>query len=114
FEGECGDRLLLAERREHHLSAGPLGLRVVLSLAVRAEKSPEGDDSTAGRELGLGPPDVWRPVGHRGDQADLGAGAGGVVHLTGHGALPDQLVEAQLVTAQRPRGLLWCAERLPG
>ena len=40
------------------------------------------------------------PSGTAGRQADLRARPGGVVHLRGHRALPDQLVEAELVARQ--------------
>ena len=65
-----------------------------------------------GRELGL--VGGVRPAGHA-HQADLGARPGGVGHLRGHGALPDEVVEPQRVAAaaRRPR-LVGGAERLAG
>ena len=53
-------------------------------------------------------------LGHLGRQADLRARPGGVVHLGGHRALPDQLVQAELVARQLATGLLGRAERLAG
>ena len=47
-------------------------------------------------------------------QSDLGAGAGGVGHLGGHRALPDQVVEAELVPRQGPGRLVGRPERLTG
>ena len=40
------------------------------------------------------------PAGTVRHQADLGARPGGVGHLGGHGALPDEVVEAELVAVQ--------------
>ena len=90
------DHVALGQRRQHDLAVGQLGLGVVLALDVGPQEPGEGDDPAAGRELGL------LAGGHArrapsADQADLGAGPGGVVHLGGHRALPDQLVQAELV-----------------
>ena len=70
----------------------------------------EGDDASAGGELRLLP--ARDPLGHLGRQSDLRARSGGVVHLGGHRALPDELVEAQVVPRQLPCRLLGCAEGL--
>ena len=95
------DGVALAQRGQHHLAVGQLGLGVVLPLDVGPQEAREGDDPAAGRELGLlalRP----RPRAPSADEADLRARPGGVGHLGGHRALPDQLVEAELVARQRP------------
>ena len=82
---------------------------------VGPQEAGEGDDPAAGRELDLGTPArAPASAGHGRRQADLGARPGGVGHLRGDGALPDQVVEAQLVAVERAAGLVGGAERVAG
>ncbi len=89
-----GQRVALGDLRQAALAVVQLGVRVVGAFHVRLEEAVEGDGLAGGAELGV--PAVGRPA------ADLdGDGvAGGVLHLGGDGALPDQLVQLELVTGQ--------------
>ena len=93
-----------------HLAVGQLGVRIVLAFDVGAQEPREGDDAAAGGELGLLA--LGHTFGHFGCQPDLRAGSAGVVHLGGHRALPDQLVQAELVSGQLAAGLVGRAEGL--
>src|SRR5699024_11248885 len=70
----------------------------VAALLVRGEEAAEGDHGAGGAER-RGPPLVLE------QQLDGGGGALRVGHLRGDGALPDQLVQAELVTGELARHL---------
>ena len=88
-------------------SAARLG-RLVGVLDVGAQEAREGDGPPGGGELG--------PLtGHRGaGQPDRDGGADRVGHLRGQRALPDQLVQPELVRAQPVGQLARGAEAVPG
>ncbi len=104
----------------HGLALGQLGQRhlvVVAALAalgaldVRLEEPVEGDDSAGRGE------DHVAAVGGLAADADRDRLAGRVLHLRGDRALPDQLVEAELVAGQpglagRAEGVAGRADRL--
>ena len=103
-------RVALGHRREVDLTVGQLRFGVVLPFDVRPLEARELDDSARGTEL-----DRARhaaDVGRAG-QADLGARSGGVGHLGGDRPLPNEVVELELVSGQRPGGLVRGAEGLP-
>ena len=90
---ELGQAALLGGR------VGAGGGLVVTALLVRGEEALEGDDRAAGAEL-----DGLRALDGRVDgELDGGGRAAGVGHLRGDGALPDQLVERELLAAQLAR-----------
>ena len=95
-------RVLMGEIRVH-----------VPALLVRGQEPPEGDDGPGSRELGVGPGMLTGGGGGRGAQADGRGAALGVLHLGGHGALPDQLVELELVHGQLRAHLRRGAEGVP-
>src|SRR5262249_58447341 len=99
-------RLGLGQRRQATLVVVQLGVRVVRALHVGLEEPVEVDDLAGRAELG-----VLAGAGAP-RHPDRDRLAGGVLHLRGHGALPDQVVHAQLVAGQagRRRG----AEAVPG
>ena len=106
-------RVALGHRRQVDLAIGQLGLGVVLALDVGPQVAGELDDLARGGELRL-PAGPVAAAGRGADQPNLGARAGGVGHLRGHRALPDQVVEAELVAGQRAGRLVRGAERLTG
>ena len=81
---------------------------VVAALLVGGEEAAEGDDRAGGRELGVAAVRGRRAEPHR---DGLAAGVG---HLRGDGALPDQLVERELVAAELAGQLSGRAERVTG
>ena len=91
-----GEALALGHLRQ----AAVLGLRVlavdlgVPALLVRVEEALERDDRARGAEL------REAAVLRGGREPQRGGVALGIGHLRGHGALPDQLVQAELVRAQ--------------
>ena len=88
-----GQRVALGQRRQPALPVVPLGV-VVGVLHVGLEEPVEADDLAGGAELGFlaGRGPAGDPDRHR--------LAGGVLHLRGDRALPDQLVQPELVAGQ--------------
>src|SRR5699024_9949403 len=79
----------------------------VAALLVGGQETPEGDHG-AGRPEGGGAVVLGEL------QLDRRGGALGVGHLGGDGALPDQLVEAELIAREGPGHLGRGAEAVPG
>src|SRR5690606_28655087 len=80
----------------------------VATLLVRGEEAAEGDDGARGAEDGV------TAVGGRRPQADRRRRAARVGQLGGDGALPDQLVQLELVARELARHLTRGAERVTG
>ena len=92
------DRVLLAQGGQAALTVVQVGGRVVGTLDVGLEEPVEGDDLAARAELG----DLT--VGGGALDADGDGLTDGVLHLGGDGALPDELVEAELGPRQAGLG----------
>ncbi len=88
------ERLADGEHGQQRLAVVEGGIGIVGALHVGPQVAGERDGPTGGGELGVS------PVGRRGTDAHLDRLAPGVDHLRGDGALPDELVEAELVGAQ--------------
>ncbi len=82
------------ELRQQRLLLAELGRRIVAALDIGAQVAGELDRLAAGRE------DRAPAVGRPAFDLDRGAQQLGVGHLRGDGALPDQLVELQLVALE--------------
>ena len=82
---------------------GPAVLGLVLAFPVDRKETEIGDNRPRGHERRRRPGRRRRRVGQR-RRLDPGPRRrpGGVVHLRGHGPLPDQLVEAALLPAELP------------
>src|SRR5690606_855928 len=80
----------------------------VATLLVRGEEAAEGDDGARGAEGGV------TADGDRRRQAARRRRAARVGHLGGDGALPDQLVQLELVARELARHLTRGAERVTG
>ena len=108
FRLDHGQSLSLFDLRQPRLP----GLRVVAggvgALFVGGEESAEGDDGAAGAEAGVV---SAVEIGADLDRRSLSLGVG---HLAGHGALPDQVVEAELLTAELLGHLRRSAEGVTG
>ena len=92
-----GQGLADGEHGQQRLAVVERGVGIVGALDVGPEVAGEGDGAAGGGELGVA------AVGGRGADAHLDRLAPGVDHLRGDGALPDQLVEAELVAAAARR-----------
>ena len=102
-----GELLSLGQSRESGLGiVGALATTLLDRLHVRLEEAVEGDGAPR-RDEG-----ARRTLGRRGVDLDTDALALGVLHLRGHGALPDQLVQPELIPLQS--GLRRGAEHLAG
>ena len=91
-------RLALAHIGQHRLGVVGFGA-VVLALHVGREEAREQDGAPRGRHRDALCGGAARPVG-LGREAHLHRLAPCVIHLTGHGATPDQFVQAKLVASQ--------------
>ena len=89
------EHVALGERRQQRLAVVELGVGVVGALDVGPEVAGERDRAARRSPLGVAP--VAPRVAARRTDTDCAAGVG---HLRGDRALPDQVVEAQLVAAQ--------------
>ncbi len=94
-EAQGGERVADGERRETALGVVAVPVRVVVDrLLVRREEAAEGDHGAGHRELRVA------TVGRDGAETDRRGLAPGVGHLRGDGALPDEVVEREVVAAQ--------------
>ena len=89
------------QRGEQHFLAFQGRIRIITALHIGTEKSREIDALAAGLEHGVGSVEIHREHG----QTRLS-------HLTGHGALPDQLIQGQIPPVQAR--LLGSPETLAG
>ena len=94
LDGQRGERVLLGQIGQPPLAVVQLGLGVVGALDVGLEEAVEGDDLAGRGELG------GLPGAGVADHPDRHRVTGGVLHLAGDRALPDQLVQAEVVAAQ--------------
>ena len=85
----AGEGLAHRDRRKHDVAAGQLAIGIVGAFHVGPQVTGEIDDLAAGLEA--------RPVHHHADGDPAGPR---VRHLAGHGPLPDQVVEPELVGAE--------------
>ena len=88
--------------------AGRRNLVLVATFLVGGQEAAERDDRAAGRELGVPAVAAGRA------EPDRHGLAPRVGHLRGDGALPDQVVERQLVAAELARHLTRRTERVAG
>ena len=102
------DRLSLLHRWQPALAVVALGLLVVGFLDVRTQEAGERDDLAARAELG----DLFGGAGAHDPHAD--GVSRRVAHLRGDRALPDQLIETELVAAQLAAHLTRRAETIAG
>ena len=79
---------------------------LVVRIGVRAQPAGEGDGAAGGGEFGA------LAAFRLARDGDLGGVAARVRHLGCHGALPDQLVELELLRVQRATQLARCSEAL--
>src|SRR5690606_39217271 len=106
-DGGVRELLALGQRRQlGRLVAAVAG--VVAAVAVDGLPAWEGDRAPGGGPLGL------HAVGGRGADPGGDRVAAGVGHLGGEGALPDELVEPELVPAQLAPELVGAAPRVAG
>ena len=108
LERHNGQRRPFAQRRQDHFLVLELGLRVVRALDVRAQEAGERDRLAGGRELGV--PSVAR----RRPEANLDALPARVCHLRRDRALPDQVVQTELVAAQLVAHVVRRSEHVAG
>ena len=97
FEVSWRQRVVYVHARQHDVLVGQFGLRIVAAFDIGPQVAGEVDRLAAGLKHGAFRP--WAP----GFDGDRHAAAAGVGHLAGDRALPDHVVEAELV--RRPTGL---------